>query len=260
LIFGAHINFATGSTSDSGQRVFLQVADNRTRLQWAAPTIANSAPAVAYGGALANPSPIMKLPEAFFLPAGVELVHDWSQITGANTTGGSITWVGVQLINPFQHKAPECVKMPNGDIIRVGSRMPWFCSLGFGTRTFSAGDLAFAMAAGSMYLQYTPSVDCDVEIHDINCNFFTAAGSTTNPQNVQVKINEAGRQGMWTPELSPITGVFGDFSQVYPALPFNKSYLLEANHRLRIAIQNNNAEGSIADGFVTLRGVRRCKI
>ena len=259
LIFGAHINIGTDAAGDNGQLVFLQVTDLESGVSWVTPNIINSAPATAFGGSRTEVTPILKLPEVYFLPKYTRLKFDWSQPTGANVTGGSITWCGVQLSQPRDGKAPEFVATPNGETIRVGSRMPWLSTVGLGRRTFTAGDLAFQMVAGGRYLQYTPPVDCAVEIHDIHCNFFTRAGVDMLPNNVMVKITDAGERGIWTPDLAPIPSTFGSMTQVYPGLPFTKPYLMKPGHRFQLSVQNNNAALAINDAMVTIRGVRLCE-
>lgn len=257
LIFGALIN--PGNDVDNGKGLFLQVFDTRSGVYWSAPTTINASPLTAYGGAGAQPTPVMRLPEAFFLPAGVELQHDWTQPTGNNVTGGWITWVGMQLINPFKRRAPEWAKMPNGEKIRVGSRLPWFATIGIGTRTFSAGAIDFNWVAGGSYLYYTPPTECGLEIHDLQCTTFDIADVSLTPNDQLVKIAVARSREMWTPDLTPFTGAFGDRQQVYPSLPLAKPLLLTKNERLQFRFQNNLSATAIADGMIVARGVQLCE-
>lgn len=260
LIFGAHVNIGNVDSGDSGQQVFLQVADLRTGIPWATPNSVNGSPATAFGGSQVQPMPILRLPEAFFLPRFVELQHDWKMINAATVTGGSITWVGVQMINHCpENPQVDCVTMPDGRTIKVGSRLPWFSTLGLGRESWSANSLTFNMNAGSHYLSYTPPQDCDIEIHEINANFFSQAGVSSNPQLIQVKISDAGEREMWTPDLAPSPAVLGSFSQAYPSLPFTKPYILKKGHRLQFLVRNGNPSTAIGNAYATIRGVRLCE-
>lgn len=258
LIFSALIN--PGDDTDNGKRVFLQVSDSRMGIYWSSPTTINASPMTAYGGAGAQPTPIIRLPEAFFLPAGTRLQHDWSQPTGGSVTGGWITWVGVQLINPYQRRTPKTVRMPSGQEIQVGSRIPWLATIGIGTRSFTAGEITFTWAANSSFVYYTPPVECGLEIHDLHCTTFDTGGSDLTPNEQQVNITLARDRNMWTPDPSPFTAVFGDRAQVFPAAPLPKPLLLAENERLEMRVFNNQSSLGIADGMIVVRGVQLCKL
>jgi len=256
LIVGCHIAMGSGANGDNGQQIFLQVEDLRTGLLWSTPGQVGTSPCTAYGGSRAAAMPILKLPEAFFLPAHVRLKHTFSVIS-STATGGFLTWIGVQLINPFQEGAPKTVQMPDGSTIRVGTRMPWLSTIGLGTEISVIGSLRYVLGAGNIYTQYTPPMDCDVEIHDIEANWFTQNGSDKLPDNVLFSIADKGEPRMWQPSRSPAPAVMGDSTKAYPSMPFTKPYRLKKGHRLQITTQNTDS-GDINDAYITVRGVRLC--
>jgi hypothetical protein len=261
LIFGALIN--GGDDTENARSIFLNVADNKSGVYWSSPATLESSPLIAYGSLadepLVNyPTSIVRLPEAFFLPANVELRHEWSQPTGQNATGGYITWIGLQLINPFAKKAPEFVRMPNGEKVRVGSRIPWITTLGIGARSYIAGVQAFRWNGDRSVIDYTPPVECGLEIHDLICSTFDEAAESLDPDDQLTKLAISKNREMWTPDLSPFTAVFGDVQQVYPALPLPKPIKLEKNERIQFRFQNNT-ENDIDNGMVIIRGVQLCE-
>jgi hypothetical protein len=257
LIVGAHISMGTEFNGDNGQQIFLQVEDLRSGYLWSAPGQVGTSPCTAYGGSRSAAMPILVLPEAYFLPAGVSLRHSFSVIS-STATGGSLTWIGIQLINPFQSGAPETIIMPDGKETRVGSRLPWLATIGLGTEISVIGSLRYVLASGSIYTQYTPPIDCDLEIHDIEANWFTQGDIDQLPANVLISIADKGQPDFWSPSRSPAPSLMADFSKAYPSLPFTKPYRLKAGHRLAITIQNTN-ELDINDAYITVRGVRMCK-
>lgn len=259
LIFGAHINIGTDGLGDNGQQVYLNMTDLEANIPWSVPNTIGASPMTAYGGSRVAAMPILKLPEAVFIPAHTRLRHDFKMINAQTVSGGTITWVGVQLINPCGLGAPECVVMPDGSKIRTGTRRPWMCTIGLGRETALAGALTYAMTASGNYLHYTPPVECDVEIHDIACNFFVQGGVTIPVDDVVIKIADAGERGMWTPSQAPVPSVFGNVAQVFPALPFSKPYLLRKNHRLQIFVLNRNTGTTINNAMATIRGVQLCE-
>lgn len=257
LLFGAHINIGTDANGDNGQQVFLQVNDLETGITWTAPSPLDCSPATAYGGSRRQTMPILKLPEAFFLPANVQLRHEWRSL-GAIATGGTLTWVGVQLINPKAGKRPKFVTMPDGKSIPVGSRLPWFSTTGLGDEIIILGSPFYVLGADSQsFREYYPPNDCDVEIHDIHANWFTQAGVDQDPKDVLFSLTDTGDRRMWSADKSPAPSVMGDVAKAYPALPLTKPYMLKQNRQLQLIVQNKNA-AAINNAFVTIRGVRLC--
>jgi hypothetical protein len=261
LIFGAMCN--PGNDTENARSIFLNVQDNRTGVYWACPATLESAPMIAWGGLATEPivgypTSILRLPEAFFLPAHVSLIHEWSQPTGGEATGGSITWVGVQLINPFQNKRPRTVEMPNGEKVAVGSRIPWLATLGIGARTYIAQTQGFSWVQNRTLIDYTPPIECGLEIHDLVTSTFDAEAVSLDPDNQFIKLAINKNREMWTPELTPFTAAFGDIQQIYPALPLVKPMILKKNERLQFKFQNNTA-GNITNGMITVRGVQLCE-
>lgn len=256
LIFGAHINMGSDSNGDNGQQIFLQVSDLRSGITWAAPGPLDSAPATAYGGSRTQTMPILNLPEAFFLPANVQLKHDWKMFSQL-ATGGSITWVGVQLIGPKGGRAPETVTMPDGQRIKVGSRLPWLATIGLGAEISVLGSPFYAIEAGRRYLHYTPPLDCDTEITDIAANYFTQGGVSSTPTNILLGLSDRGQREFWTVNLAPSPGVVGDVTKAYPALPLSKPYTLKKGRRLQLSLLNLNT-ATVNNAFAVVRGVRLC--
>jgi len=260
LIIGAHINGFDENNGDSGQQVYLNVWDNRTKLPWVTPSPIGWAPLTAYGGVDLNAMPILKLPEAYFLPRGVELVQSIFNFTDIQATNGSITWVGVELVNFDGRCAPLDVTLANGHKVRIGARQPLFMPLPLGRETFSAGVVQLQINAGSNYIQYTAPLDCDAEIHDVaSADLFSQLGQTLDPDHLLIKITDMGDRDMWRPDRAPSTGVVGDFTQIYPALPFNKPYTLKKGHRLQVSVQNNIPSTALTNVVATIRGVRLCE-
>jgi hypothetical protein len=255
LIIGAHINIGSTINGDSGQSVILNVSDLTSGLLWALPSPLSGSPATAFGGSQFNAMPFIKLPEAFFLPAHTRLKHLWRVLGLA--TGGSITWVGLQLFKPKSGKTPTHVKMPDGSTIRVGSRIPWFCSVGLGTEISVLGSINYAMEVNRQYVQFTTATDCDVEIHDVNANWFTQNGISQNPTGILLSIGDKGQPQFWQPSRSPATALMGDFNKALPAMPFTKPYLQKAGDRLQLKSINQSGL-TINNAIVTFRGVQLC--
>lgn len=256
LIIGAHVNIGSVSNGDFGQIVLLNVSDMTTGLMWSTPNPIDASPATAYGGVQFNAMPIVKLPEAFFLQANTRLKHQWKVLGLA--TGGSLTWIGLQLFRPYGGKRPTHVTMPDGSIIRVGSRIPWFCTLGLGTEISVLGSPVFVLGADNQYVQFTAPMDCDLEIHDLHANWFTQAGVSTDPQEVLISLGDKGQPQFWQPSQTPATAVLGDFSKVFPEMPFTKPYLQKAGDRLQITTINRTGL-AINNALLTVRGVQLCQ-
>lgn len=260
LIIGAAINGFNADNGDSGQEVYLNVQDDKSKAPWVTPSPIGWAPLVSFGGVDLNPMPILKLPEAYFLPRHTVLEHNINNMTNSGATGGSITWVGVQLINIDKRPAPKMVTLPNGTPVGVGQRQPLWIPVALGREGYLAGVFLWTVDAGSMFVHYTPPLDCDFEVHDISgADIFSFFGSPQDPNNVLIKIADMGDREMWRPDRAPSVAVAGDFTQIYPALPFTKPYILKKGHRLQISVMNNNTSMAFENMFLTVRGVRLCE-
>lgn len=263
LIFGASAFVTGGTTGLDGNFIYLQVTHEETGLTWATPNVLNSAPLPAYAGINLRSTPILPLPDVFFLPKHTSLRLDWSATAFADQAfNARLTFVGVQLIDPFGGEAPREITMPDGKTIRVGDRIPWFGTCGLGVRdSLSALEGAgFFIIGASERAQFLISADCDVEIHDLYANFLGTA-PTADTANLVVKIVDMGTTTNWNPTRSPVAAIFGSELGVNPGLPFTKPYLLKKNHRLSLLqIQNATAGGAlIQNGLFTVRGVRLCE-
>lgn len=281
LIMGMSVMISNGEgTNDNGNFIYLQITDLETGIPWVAPNTIGYAPVLAFAGLNADPTagtfepmPVMKLPEAYFLPRGTRLRLEWfllppPLVSPVNVTA-TLTMIGVQLINPKQgNKAPSHVTMPNGDVIGVGSRVPWFGCVPFGRRSIipasARNNPSITLPDGEQVIQFLPPVDCPVEIHDCYSNFLAPDVTPTGPDKVyfKVKLQDMMSQGDWTPEPSPAPSVFGNETQVFPALPFAKPHLLKPEHRTAMAMLNTISPPFTVDlsvGTVTLRGVRLCE-
>jgi len=241
----------------------LQVTHKQTGIPWVAPNTIGFSPFAAFAGINLNPTPIIKLPEAFFLPARTQLKMEWVKLTDAATSAYTIifTFVGVQLVNHASgFQAPEWITMPNGNTIPVGSRLPWFGTIPFGTRN-AAGRVfgAYSLNQGQQVVQFLPPSDCSVEIHDAYTNVETGSTFGDSPILLTMKITDMRAVSDWTPGLTPVTAVFGNETQVFPDLPFTKPHLLKVGHRTAITMQNNSTAVQALSGTVTLRGVRLCE-
>jgi len=241
----------------------LQVTHQETGIPWAAPNTIGFSPVASFSGINLNPTPIIKLPEAFFLPAKTRLKIEWVKLTDATPSSYTIvfTFVGVQLINYKQDfQAPQWVTMPNGDTIPVGSRLPWFGTIPFGSRNAAGRAFgAYSLNQGQQVVQFLPPSDCSVEIHDAYTNVETGSTFGDTPILLTMKITDMRAVSDWTPGLTPVTAVFGNETQVYPVLPFTKPHLLRVGHRTAITMQNNSTAVQALSGTITLRGVRLCE-
>lgn len=259
LIFGCSAFVTGGSFGLDGNFIYLQVTHNETGLTWATPNVLNSAPLPAYAGINFRSTPILPLPDVFFLPKGTTLRLDWSATAFATQAfNARLTFIGVQLIDPHNGQAPTKVLMPNGKEINVGDRLPWFGTCGLGVREDDNAlqGPGFFLNSGEQRMQFLVSADCDVEIHDLY-------GNTLNPINVPenliLKVVDMGTDTNWNPLKSPITSIFGTELSVNPALPFTKPYLLKKNHRLNFVMQDNTIGNFLQNGLLTVRGVRLCE-
>jgi hypothetical protein len=263
LIFGASA-VCTEFGLDNGNFIFLNVTDQGSGIPWAVPNKLGAFPLPAIAGINLTPAhaqrlrmPVIKMPEAFFLPAGTELKIDWSIIAPGPVvnTRAILTFAGVQLI---RGRAPEFITMANGDEIRVGSRLPWFATVPMGE--FQSRHIDdFRLPPGQQVSQYLPAANCNVEIHDAYANFLKNAADYNTAQLLTVKLIDMGAKTFWTPNPSPVTSVFGGDLQVNPAMPFPAPYLLRKGHRMQITMQNNNPITPLTGGTLTFRGVRLCE-
>jgi len=286
LILGmSALVFNTPLFTDNGNFIYLNITDKETGIPWVAPNTIGYAPLPAFAGvnlptvgpSLVNLSttPIIKLPEAFFLPRGVQLKLDWTAIASNVSVvnrSASLTMIGVQLINPKQgSKAPSHVTMPNGDTIPVGSRMPWFGCVPFGGKLSTGvirGFNNFTLPIGQQLLQFFPPLDCNVEMHDSYGNFLVSptaydglAGAGFPTTFLTMKFTDMGAENDWTPGLSPTPALLGKETDVQPVMPFPKPAYLETGHRTAFTAQNNTTAvaGQVNQGTVTIRGVRLCE-
>lgn len=256
LIFGA-INLigATADASDNGQQTFLSVGDRQSGLYWVAAGFPDAAPATAFGGVAGQPTQFLALPEAYFLSAGSELTHLWQSFTAA-TNGGTITWVGVQLINPPQIAPPKCIEL-DGCSIQVGGRLPWLDVIGLGLQAASAGIPTFSLVNNVQFVGYTAPADCDIEITDIAANFFAQNGVSTSPDSIRIALSDEGDRRFWQLNYAPSPAVAGSYTQGWPALPLSQPYLLKRGRRLQIDLFNRSG-ADLDEGYLVIRGVKRC--
>jgi hypothetical protein len=287
LILGmSALVFNTPLQDDNGNFIYLNITDQETGIPWVAPNTLGFAPLPAFAGvnilapgiaSLASlpVTPIIKLPEAFFLPRGVQLKLDWTAIAASVSLvnrSATLTMIGVQLINPkLGSKAPRSVVMPNGDEIIVGSRLPWFGCVPFGARATGATPRSFntfTLPIGQQLMQFFPPIDCNVELHDTYGNFLVSptaydglAGAGFPTPFLTMKFTDMGAQNDWTPGLSPTPAVLGKETDVEPVMPFPKPVYLETGHRTAFTMQNNTTAvaGQVNQGTVTIRGVRLCE-
>jgi hypothetical protein len=280
LILGADVTVEGEGTNDNGNYIYLQVTDLETGIPWVAPNTIGYAPVLSFGGLSADPTagtfepmPVMKFPEAYFMPKGTRLRLEWfllppPLVTPVNTTA-TITFIGVQLMNHSPgFRSPRTVVMPNSDEILVGSRLPWFGCVPFGRRSTTPASArnnpSITLPEGEQVMQFLPPVNCPVEVHDAYANFLASEVTPAGADKVyfKVKLQDMMSSGDWTPEPSPAPSIFGNETQVFPALPFAKPHLLKPEHRTAMAMLNAGDAVFATDlpvGTVTLRGVRLCE-
>ncbi len=260
LILGATCLIGNVDAGDSGQQILLNITHDQSGITWNASNPLDKAPATAYAAVPAQGLPIIPLPEAFFLPAHSRMVHSWRNCFAAfgAVTGGGISWVGLLLPRPKFKERPKTICV-EGQEIRIGSRVPWFSTIGLGTETQNTGVPSFAWVEGSRYVNYTQPHFRDVEIHSINANFFSRAGVSQDPVNLQFRIADLGEGPMWMPKQTNIVELAGDFTKAWPTLPLTEPYLLRAGHQLEIAYQNQRTTTvPIAQALLTVIGVQLC--
>lgn len=261
LILGAHVQ---GSAAEL-PFVFVQITHQESGVPWAVPNILPFIPVTALAGVNVNAMPNLRLPEAFFLPAKTTLKLDWSMLgqpSIVNPQPFVFTLIGVQLTGA---NTPKLVTMPNGQQVRTDQRLPLFMTMGIGNRQ---SDGTFLLGTSQQRIQYLPPINCDAEIHDLSSNVISGAFSigAAGTSSLQVKLTVMGVENQWTPNLAPITAVFGGpgggaggASQVFPALPYTKPYSLPKGKRIKIAVQNTSITATYTQALLTFRGVRLCE-
>jgi hypothetical protein len=241
--------------------IFLNITHRATGIRWAtANQIAYSAIGCLAGAdgffgpfPVGRPMPIQRLPEAFFLPANTRLQFDWTIMSPrlqAPNIDIIFTLVGLKLTGG---KRPDYVTMPDGSVIAVGSRVPWFSTIAIGDyRSNNQSD--FQLDAGQEVSRFFPPAGCDVEIQAAYINL-----TPENGRLVTLKLTDMGEQVFWTPSREPSLMLCGYRHMANPAAPLVKPYLLKKGHRLRIVSLNNVAANIAQSGVITLRGVQRCE-
>lgn len=238
-----------------GQQVYLQVADDALGQKWATLSPIDAAPLSAYGGSSENVMPLMRLPEAFFLPKGVDLRFDFKTFNNS-IDGGMLTWAGVQLADG---EAPKFVDVKGLGQVRVGSRIPWLAVIGMGSERQIADNAIFLFNSGRRTIGYTQPVECDVEVHDIHGQFTMAVEDLGgNPDLIQFALSDTGQRKLWTKSFTPSRSFLGDTTKAFPTMPLSKPYLLKAGNQLELTMLNNSSGVAVSDGFVVIRGVMRC--
>jgi len=250
--------------------VYLQVEHTSTGIPWAAPNVLPGVPLSAISGLNSNAMPNLKLPEAFFMPAGTQLRLEWNtlgQPSIASYAALLLTLIGIQLTNPIDGSSPRTVRMPNGRDIPVGSRVPLFMTMGVGNRQSLA---TYFLSNSQQRIQYLPPIACDVEIHDLSTNMVSAAfgigTGATGVSNLQVKTTVMGVERQWTPNFAPVTSLFGGpggaagaATQIFPAMPYTMPYVLPAGRRIKVAVNNSSITATFTQGLLTFRCVRLCE-
>lgn len=252
----------------------LNIMDLDRAIPWVTPNLIGYAPLPAFCGLDLNVMPVLRLPEAFFLPSNTQMRIEATALAD-NFLGhveALVTMIGVQLINHTPgFKRPESITMPSGDIIKVGSRMPWFSTVPFGRQQYdpTLGRVwgLWRLLQGERVVQFLPPSDCDVEIHDAYTNVFSpfAFIDPTDPDApddfrlLTVKPTDMRSRSDWTPGRAPALSVLGQETQGWPAMPFTKPHLLRVGHKIALSFQNNSSQEIVRSALVTLRGVRLCQ-
>lgn len=239
-----------------GQKIFLQVNDQRSGLTWATASPLNGAPMSAYGGGKDHVMPVLKMPEAFFLPANTELRHEFKTYNNA-ATGGAITWSALQLINPHKGSAPREVTMPDGSTVRVGSRVPWLAVIGLGREQYTGGFVNYQLNANRRYVAYTQPAECDILVTDIHAQFYMDIEDLGgDPDGIQFSLSDTGERLLWNNSFTPARDFAGDTSKVFPALPLCMPYLLKQGRSLEVTMLNNVSGVAATDAFLVIRGYK----
>jgi hypothetical protein len=243
----------------------IQISHQETGIPWVEPIAIGYVPLLALSGITFTPPagsailpkmPLSRWPDAFFFPRNTLLKFQWTQYTPLplQPVQTVLTFVGIQLVR--DGPAPEFVTLPDGSIVRVGSRIPWFGVVPYGRRSATGrffGD--FSLPAGEQYMQFLPPSDCNVELHDVYANFTAAF---IDSRNYTAKLSNLRAGDDWTPGFSPSMSFSGDELKAHNANPFTKPYVIELRHRLGVVEQNNSTFDTKFGASLTFRGVRRC--
>lgn len=264
LLFGAYAIITEFFDVDEGNYLFLQITPDESGVPWVVPNSIGGAPLPSIAGVVnpvafpdePNRTTVMKLPEAFFLSKGTRLKLDWLGVFSPGFPANAsalITFVGVRLIGG---KPPKEIHMPDGKMIPIGARLPWFITIPLGERIRVPNDILFSN--NTEYVQFTSPQDCDIEIHDTYHNTIFLPDATAS--STRLKFTEMGDKGIWTPTPTPMRAVFGDERKVDPALPLTKPYLLKAGHKIGVVERLQAPTGfGVFMPTLTFRGVRLCK-
>jgi len=273
LILGAHalVPLPANSIVPNPQAfIYLNISHNETGIPWATPNRIGHFPVPAIAGidtggptsasiAVAANS-VVRWPEAFFLPAHSRLKLEFFVFGRADLPGFVVplrlifTLLGVKLVN-LSAPAPQFVTMPNGAIVPVGSRLPWYSTVPIGVfKSNLRSD--FQIDPGKQTIQYFPPQFCDVEIHGIYSNFIN--GVLPQAEKLSLKLVDVDSETAWEPSQSPTPAVFGGEHQANPVMPLTLPHILKGRHRMQLMIQNNSPD-PVVGGSVTLVGVRQCE-
>ena len=270
LIFGmsATQSPAVNDPVTPSGNLYVQFEHLETGLSWVMENQIGYVPLGAVAGMDLNVMPVQQLPEAFFLPAHTTLKISflpWTLDT-TPTVNARLTMLGVQLINNTPgFTAPKTVKMPNGQEIPVGGRLPWFACIPFGLRPSPSNNRPFGdftLGPRVQAVQYTPGNNCVVEVHGAYASFLdsTAEFTTGNPTELLIsKMNPTRKGDTWTPVLTPVQATFGSVTQVNVSSPFPKPVILDRDQRIQLVEQNNDTSAVVTHGTITYRGVRLCE-
>lgn len=260
LIFG--MSATQSPTPANSGMPYLNIFHEETGIPWVSPNTVGYAPLFAFAALEGAPLAVLKLPDAFFLPSHTELKIEWApfQITPPVTI--NLTMIGVQLINHARgFESPRQIAMPNGDIIPVGSRIPWLASVPFGSRPNAVGRTygSYTLPNLSQAMSYLPAQDCNFELHDIYAEFLDVPSqSLGSPSLLRTKLDDTRTREDWTPFAAPITAVFGSAIQANPTMPLTRPQLVKTDHKISMLAQNQSGS-AVTNGTVTFRGVRLCK-
>ena len=261
-------------TIQQAGQAYLNITHQDTGIPWTAPNSIGFSPLPAYAGMVTvggfgSPQMfIMRLPESFFLPAHTQLKLEYLPIKLDVTPSVTIILVmqGIQLINHRPgFKTPEKVQMPNGEVIPVGSRIPWFATIPYGARPDVAGSrgfLDYALNALEQTVSYGPPSDCVIEVHDTYASFNDSTFEGFGTFNLlRTKLDFTRKKRDWSPQYIPEQAVFGSIVNIDPCMPFPMPQILSGDDKITRRAMNNDTdlENPVLDGTVTFRGVRQCE-
>lgn len=267
LIIGASVaaNYNDWFTAMAINNLSIQISHQETGVPWVEPIAIGYAPLFSLAGfttttppgSLVFPkTPIQRWPDAFFFPKNTLLKYQWVQMTRVPLPAVKVvlTFIGIQLVKDGE--APKFVRLPDGSMVKVGYRIPWFGVVPYGRRPATGrvfGD--FSLPAGEQYTQFLPPSDCNIEIHDVYANFTAAF---VDSRNYTAKLANLRAKDDWTPGFTPSMGFTSDELKINPSAPFCQPYVIETRHRLSIVEQNNAIFDTPIGATLTFRGVRRC--